>query len=179
MRGFSELVGCNRPTRMQTILADPMEGRLVFFSPAALGSFRSSVAYAVREEGRTVVEVRDLADSTTEYPPCGDPCGKEAPVLRRLPAAYHPRRKVGVETLEIGRGQAVAWTTCRFERRTDYGYDECRRSYGALVRVWRAREGASKIDLLDQGRKMYPRSLRIDGDRIYWRSGDRMRSARL
>lgn len=180
-RRASEFVGCHRSTERHHLLADPGDDRYMFSSPVAMSARRSFVGYAVRDAGRTVVEVRDVS----EPPPVGWPCvgcGTEQPEpLRRFGATYHPRRSVGVETLKIGRDQALAWTTCRLGGKSygGWAYDECPQSYGARVRVWRARAGRSKIELLDQGRRIYPRTLRIDGGRIYWRSGERTRSAKL
>jgi len=178
----SEFVGCHRPSRKQHLLADAADYRMMFASPAAVSARRSAVGYAVRDNGRTVVEVRDLASEPGPWPCVG--CGVEQPApLRRIPATHHPRRKVGVATLVLGRATAVVWTTCRLGGRSyDYAlshYDGCRQTFGATVRVWRARTGHENIELLDKGRNIHVRSLRIERGRVHWRTGETRRSAEL
>ena len=179
----AEFVGCHRPTRTQHLLADGTAGRDIFAIPSALDARKSLVAYAVRDQGRTVVELRDVADEPGPWPCVG--CGVKQPrPLRRLSAAYHPRREIGVEALVLGRGHALAWATCplgpKYDRYYDvYAYDKCVRPHGSRVRIWRARAGSERPELLDQGRHIPALKLRVERGRIYWRKGPHVWSAKL
>ena len=171
----AQAVGCYRASGDGPILTDRyMDGRLVFHDPPAFAAFGSFVGYGVRDEreGRTVVEVRDVA------------AGWEAPVLRRLAAAKRPHKRIGIAEVKIGRDQALAWTTCPLGEIGDsymvHFHEGCESAWwGAFVRVFRARAGSTTKELLDRGRRIPPRSLRRKGDRIYWKNAGRVRSARL
>lgn len=100
-------------------------------------------------------------------------------VLHSVQAGLEETSKVGVVVTRPN--GAVAWTSCPMKGRRGTPAPTCLRPghKNAVFRKLSTSDVDSGRELLDRGRGIDPGSLRRIGDRVYWRHGGRLRSARL
>ena len=151
-------------------LDDPRGATSYAFRPPAMFQVGPIVAYAVHQEigaldpFQTEIIVQDLRERT-----------EDSSILRQRTADSRGVVKIG--SLVARRNAAVAWITCP-ERGQPYGErsPNCIRA-GSLNRVYKLDSTARDIELLDQGRRINPSSLRVRGSTIAWTNrGKRIRT---
>lgn len=98
--------------------------------------------------------------------------------LRLTRAGPHVRAKVG--SLKLRTNGAIAWIACPEPDEFPVGYmrPTCAEA-GALNTVYRWSAGERRREVLDRGRRISPRSLRLRDGRVHWRNGGRSLSAPL
>jgi hypothetical protein len=95
-----------------------------------------------------------------------------------------PRSVARVGSLKVSRTGAVAWIACPAPSDGSLASDpggSCTRP-GAYDRVYRAalgRSGNMRVELLDKGRSIDPRSLRRVHSGVAWRHAGKSRAAKL
>jgi hypothetical protein len=164
--------GCLRSTGSQVLLASDAEPSALFPSPA-ISLMGPYVGYAVDTDtdptapgGRvTYVEVDDLRPQQPGHEKAG------------LVVSAGPRDVARVGSLKVSPSGAVVWIACPAPSDGPLASDpsgRCTRP-GGYDRVYRAAlrpNGNVRLELLDKGREINPRSLRrVHGSNVAWRHG--------
>ena len=99
----------------------------------------------------------------------------DAALVRTSRADRRDPAKIG--SIVVNDRGSYAWISCRSDQVFASPEPDCVRP-GNLNRVWR-RDPTHAIRLLDEGRRIDPRSLRLRGTRIRWLNGGERRKAKL
>ncbi len=101
--------------------------------------------------------------------------GYDASLVRSVSADRQDPAKVG--SIVVNAKGSFAWISCRSDEARARPEPECVRP-GSFDRVWR-RDATHVKRLLDQGRRIDPKSLRLRGTRIRWLDGGEWQKAKL